>query len=245
MSFLARIASRAVGSAAPGKAPAVLRPKGLTGASARKAGPTNTLSRQEEEEEARSLRRQEEEEEEAQPLRRQEEEEEEVQALQRQEEEEEAQPLRRQVEEEEEEAQALRRQEEEEEAQTLRRLEDDPSRLDPENSPPPDEVSGEPEPPTALAIRRRETGAAIGEATASPPGDGHQLGGDPGFDAPSVGHVYLPEAGFAPSAQSFERPSVTIEQLDVVIHEPAPARTGPSPMQARSRAVRARLLRRL
>ena len=51
--------------------------------------------------------------------------------------------------------------------------------------------------------------------------------------------------GFEPQSQGFERPSVVIDQLDVLIHEPAPAKSATTAMQARSRAVRARHLRRL
>ena len=84
------------------------------------------LQRQEEEDTAQMLQRQEEEEDTAQTLQRQEEEEDTAQTLQRQEEEEDtAQTLQRQ-EEEEEEAQTLQRQgEEEEEAQTLQRQEEE------------------------------------------------------------------------------------------------------------------------
>jgi hypothetical protein len=220
-----------------------------------------------EEEEAQALRRQEREEEEpAQPLRRQEQEEEEgLQAarLRRQpaeeeeEEEEEAQALLRRQEHEEEALQGerLARQEtgEEEEAelQALRRQGPDLEGLDPETANKPEELAGEPEPPTALAVRRSEAGPApVAPVEPGPPppgGDGRAPFAGP--DAPLGGPLDLDLTPPGPVVETpppgFTRPSVLIEQLDVLIHEPSPARPGAGRRQERSRAVRARLLRRL
>lgn len=211
--------------------------------------PAQALRRQqEEEEELQTLRRASpEEEEQAQPVRRQEEEEEmqalhrvtqdeeePVQALRREEEEQTAQPLCRQEDAEEEEVQALRRQEQEEEeaAQPLRREADSPANLNPENSPFPEEMRDEAELPTVSALRR-EVSAPPGNAGALP-----TLPIDPGM---SLGEGLLPPSS---ADDTFTRPSVQIDQLDVLIQEPSTSAATASTTD-RSRAIRARYLRRI
>ncbi|MEM7505594.1 MAG: hypothetical protein AAF415_02525 [Pseudomonadota bacterium] len=174
------------------------------------------MRRQEEEEELQTLRRQGEEEAEAQPLRRQEEEEA-LQTVRRKEEEEELQTLRRQ-------------EEEEAEAQPLRRMEAAPETLDPESSAMPAEIAQDPEPPIANPLRRDVAPSTPTPTTAHP----IEM---PGLDAGLMG----PEP--MPMPQSFERPSVQIDQIDVMIHEADPASRTVQP--DRSRALRARYLRRL
>lgn len=187
------------------------------------------LRRQEEEQEAQPLHRQEEEEE-AQPLRRQEEEEE-AQALRRQEEEEEAQPLHRR--EEEEEAQPLRRQqeEEEEELQALRRIGiNDPIGPVPVDPLPATEEGPQEELPDMRALRRAAESAISVPGAATAPdlpsvfdGPSADPFGQPAFDPPGAD---LP----LPTPQQAERPRVTIDQIDVVIQDTAPAKStaGPS-----------------
>lgn len=194
------------------------------------------LRRMEEEEEVQPLHRMEAEDEEAaaQPLRRMEEEEEAVQPLHRMEEEEEtAQPLRRM--EEEEDVQPLRRMEEEEGVQPLRREEAEPETLKPENSTVPQEMEGEVEPSAVQAIHRD---------IAAPPVAAPEVPGISQVDLPALSDPAPPAFDAPPiETQSFERPSVQIDQIDVVINEPASTqRVRP---QNRSRDLRARYLRRL
>ena len=135
-----------------------------------------------------------------------------------------AQPLRRM---EEEEAQALRREEEEEAAQPLRRVA--PEGMNAENSEHPEELAQEPESPDLRALHR-DIAAGIDGAGA---GAGFAPDMDPVGTSP-----------FAPAQQAFQRPQVQIDQLDVLIHEPAAAASaarGPD----RTRSIRARYLRRL
>ncbi|MBS9405396.1 hypothetical protein KG088_17450, partial [Halomonas sp. TRM85114] len=194
----------------------------------------------EDEDEMQALRRQPEEEDKTQALRRQPEEEDEMQALRRQpEDEDEMQALRRQPEEEDE-MQALRRQpEEEDEMQALRRqteVEEEPvhmlrragSRLglDPETAPFPEEMRDEGE-PSPLSALRREDAVAVGMPPAFDP---VAMPGAPPIDPPH--------------GDRFTRPAVHIDQLDVLIHEPAAA-PGAGHNADRSRAIRARYLRRL
>jgi len=200
------------------------------------------LRRQEEEEEAlQTVRRSEQaDEEQARALRRQEEEEEEeaLQTVRRAEEEEEAaQPLRRDAggqEKDQEQAQAqaqaqaIRRQEEEEDLQAVRRMTGDPASLDPDNSPFPEEMRDEPEPSALMALRR--------EVAAPPAATMPTRPFDPGW---SDGEGLSPTAG-----DSFARPSVHIDQLDVLIEEPSGAASGAGAPD-RSRAIRTRYLRRI
>ena len=208
--------------------------------------PAQALRRQseEEEEEMQTLRRQAEEEEEpVQALRRQEQEEEEpAQALRRQEQEEEEeslQTLRRQTEEEEEEPlQTLRRQseEEEEEMQALRRAAAGPESLEPDKVPIPEETRDEAEPPTVTALHRE----ALTTANSGMNDFAH---GDFGLIDSGIG-IHAGVTGLDSTGDGFNRPSVQIDQLDVLIHEPA--KTGDSSRSVdRSRSIRTRYLRRL
>jgi hypothetical protein len=133
------------------------------------------------------------------------------------------------------EAQALRRAEavdkdqQDKEAKPLRRAE----RLeDPDDAPKPEETREEPE-PKLTELRREPTFGA----TASPPAPGPPLFHDGFAGSASVG-MPPPRA-----AESFERPTVQIDRLDVLVQEPAAsaARGG----LERSRSIRARYLRRL
>lgn len=180
--------------------------------------------RREEEEEARPLRRLEEEE--AAPLRRAEEEEPDAAPLRRAETEEaeDVQPLRRL--EEEEDAAPLRRMEEEE-AQTLRRLTPpDGHELTAENSPAPDELSGADDRfSSEAAPLRREAPiappAAQGEAPAGADGFPAPFRPPQFFSEPAQAPLTRPEAPQPQPQQGAERAKVVIDQVDVVIHEPA------------------------
>jgi hypothetical protein len=225
------------------------------------------LQRQAEEaEEVQALRRQtepDEQKEQAQPLRRQAEDEEAVQALRRQadteEEGEQAQPLRRQAEDEEED-QALRCQTEEdgeEQAQPLRRLTPPAAEnLDADNSPQPDENASEPELAAMQALSR--------ETVLSPPGVGAVAqapvpAGPPaatgldtiGLQEPAAMEPHTPgllaQEPFShtpgQAQHTAERPRVTIDQIDVIIHEEAAAATGAvSPIADLGRAFKAKYL---
>ncbi len=223
------------------------------------------LRRVQDEERAQPLRRQEEEEPAAHPLHRQEEEEEEeeeIQTLRRQEEEEALQTLRRQEEEEEVAAplhrqeaedggplQTLRRQEEEEEEmQTLRRaagaMETIPAEPMPATEDGPDE-----ELPDLRALRRDARLAATGNAAPEPSAGAVSQAAD----SPAVGDLAHPPTAMPPdphpaglplAGHAGERPRVTIDQIDVVIHEDAPARTASGPsLSDLSRRVNALYLR--
>lgn len=224
-------------------------------------------AQEEGEEEVAPLRRQEEEgaeEEPVAPLRRQE-----------KEEEEEVAPLRRQEqEEEEEEALApLRRQEEEEEAQPMRaiaRQEEVPLEETGETSSPRSQFELEPkaepaspelveaeEPLNAQALHRdmapgyslpQPAPAAPGVAAGNPPAN-HPSGRSQSSALPT--DLFIPESpaltGFHTpgTGPELSRPDVVIDQLDVVIHEPAPAPGSQASRIDRGRAFRARYLRRL
>lgn len=187
-----------------------------------------------EEEELQTLRRaSDRDDEEAQPMRRT------VSAQDTGEDDETAQPLRRQTEEgeeEEEAVQAIRRQveEKEEEVQTLRRAGPRPQNLGPDNSPFPEEMRDETEPSPLTALRRDPVGDAGGMvgAPALPP-----------FD-PGIGDGYGAAGAMPPQSAEFSRPSVQIDQLDVLISEPA-ASSGTGRATDHSRSIRARYLRRL
>lgn len=156
--------------------------------------------------------------------------------------------------------------EDEEEIQAARSLTTED--MLPENATPAEETAGEPEPPDLRALRRSPDAPAA-PATGAPAGWG------PGADAvvsevgdaaasaatppPGTAAVLVPSSfeapDFAPDAMlagpagatsSASRPRILIEQLDVVIHEPAPVATPSRDSGALSRgAVRARYLRRL
>ncbi|WP_238366284.1 hypothetical protein [Mesobacterium pallidum] len=216
-----------------------------------------TIRREKEEEAMQPLRR-DEEEEAAQPLRREPEEEEETLPLRRLEEEEEAmQTLRRQPEEEEESLQTLRREEEEEAAQPLRRLEEeamqtlrrmtppDAEGLDAETAVPPDDLSGEPDVPSASPMRREaapqaafDMGGDVGIDAAAPD--------FPEFDGDRQTATHGTDPGLRPGAETAIPPGpakVVIDQVDVVIHEPGqPARAGQGTAQDFARFARSRYL---
>lgn len=221
----------------------------------------------EEEESVAALRRQEEDGEEAvAPLRRQsgDEEEGDVAPLRREaaaEEEPDAAPLRRQEAEEESEARPMRA--------TARRdavpLEDtgqvapprSQAELEPDAEPPIEDMAGEREPSELQALHRdMPTGPAPAPLGPAAPGEPSQSRPADGRSAEPIGYANprLPPIGdgtpFPPTATESiavedPRPTVTIDQLDVVIHEPAaPAERTTSPRN-RDRAIRARYLRRL
>ncbi len=185
---------------------------------------------------AMPLRRQETDEERVSPLRppprtgavQRQEEEEAAQTLHRQDEEEEAQPLRRQ--DEDEEARTLRRQEEQEdqEMQALRRA-GDPMASVPAEPLPASEDGPEEELPDMRALRR-EAPAPLSVANGAPGTEPAPDRGPPPADIPAPPFATPPDAAWAPSAAAPERPRVTIDQIDVVIHEDAPgaAASGPT-----------------
>lgn len=127
--------------------------------------------------------------------------------------------------------------------QTLRRLTPpDAQSLDTENSPRPDDLSGKPErieTEVASPLRREAAPApAAAPAAAQAP---------PGWDAAPEGPDFAelaPPVPFAPAPQSQKTPSqVVIEQVDVVIHEPAAtAAARPSTAQDFARFARSRYL---
>lgn len=215
------------------------------------------------EEEVAPLRRQEGgEEEEIAPLRRQEGEEEEIAPLRRQEgEEEEVSPLRRQEVEEDPEARPRRiiaRQEEiplEEGGQAVAPLAQGESGSDAES--PSQELAGEQEPTDLQALRRDlPQPAAPSMPTQADQGAGreNQTAERPFAQAVEFLHPQAPTPGEesaipqivpANTGGAETRPTVVIDQLDVLIQEPAaPADRNP-PRPGRERALRARYLRRL
>jgi hypothetical protein len=253
--FFTRIAARAGHPAAPRLARAV--PKGFIGRMAEDEMQPVRRQAEDEEEMLQTLRSMEEEEEAAQPLRRQQEAEEEEEALQtlrrqpqeeeeplqtlrRMEEEEEAvQPLRRQAGEEEEMLQTLRRQwtEEEEALQTLRRQMPPPdaTQLDPETTPVANEFAGEPDELTVRSLAREATPAAAAQGLPPAPPPIPTTAYEPAAFQPA------PQAAPIPAAPA--APKVVIEQVDVMIHEPAPAAPAPGGLGADfSRRLRARYL---
>jgi len=228
-------------------------------------------AREEEEEEIQPIRRQEKEEEAIQPIRRQEEkDEEEVAPLRRQEEEEEEiQPIRRQ-EKEEEAIQPIRRQEEkDEEEQAMRmraiaRQEEIPLEESPQPAPPPSqtdlepdaepvsqELAGEQEPSDLQALHRD---ISPGADLSAPAPQGETPASRPLAEALTPFQTRAPNfpAGLAipemvpPTTRMDEaRPTVIIDQLDVLIHEPVTQARRAAPRQDRDRTLRARYLRRL
>ncbi|MCB4768045.1 hypothetical protein LGR54_05470 [Ancylobacter sp. Lp-2] len=136
--------------------------------------------------------------------------------------------------------------------------------LSPGASPLPPDMATEEEPPAMQALRRaipRPAGPSPrGEVGVPPPPGGVFDEGAPdrshpfapafGGEAASLAHALMPfDTGFAPAGGSgpdrSERPQVIIDQVDVVIHEPAPpAVAARAPFDA-ARAMRARYLRRL
>lgn len=236
MSFFARLADRG-GFAAPGAAAPVMTPKGrgirrAAAPEGEEMQPVRILSREETEEEAQPARiARQEEEEEAQPTR----------VVRQEEEEEAAQPLRRQPDEEGEEAvMTVRR-------ARLRRAErpDEPE-LDPKTALPDATPMDEPEPSDLRATRAvRRSGAPLPAAAAPSPPPGPPLAGETLGDAPAFAP---PPAVFsAPPGAAQEgrlgRPIVVIDQVDVLIHEPAAPSSARAP--GASRTMRARYLRRL
>jgi hypothetical protein len=208
-------------------------------------------------------------EEEVAPLRRQEEEEEAIQPVRRQEEEDELATLRRQQEEEEEEAiQPIRRQEDEEEQampmRAIARQEEIPLEESPQPAPPPgqtdlepdaepvsQELAGEQEPSDLQALHRD---ISPGPELSPPALQGETPASRPLAEALTPFQTQAPDfpAGSAipemlPSTTRMDeaRPTVVIDQLDVLIHEPVAQATRPAPRQDRDRALRARYLRRL
>ena len=147
-------------------------------------------------------------------------------------EEEELQTLRREAEPEEEEMQPLRGaagapDEEQEEALPLRRA---AMALSPGDEALPEEMRGEPEPRLG-PLRRTDGSDAPASGAPIPVAD---PGGWGGREAPTE----------TLRQGDFSRPTVQIDQIDVLIHEPAaPGGAGRAP--DRSRAIRARYLRRL
>lgn len=221
----------------------------------------------EEEESVAALRRQEDEGEEVvAPLRRQsgDEEEGEIAPLRREaaaEEEPDVAPLRRQEAEEESEAMPMRA--------TARRdavpLEDtgqvapplSQADIEPDAEPPSEDLAGEREPSELQALHRdMPAGPAPAQPGPAVPGERSERRPADGRSAEPIGHANprLPPIGdgtpFLPTATESiaaedPRPTVTIDQLDVVIHEPAaPAERTTAPRN-RDRAIRARYLRRL
>lgn len=183
------------------------------------------LRRQDRDELAEPLRRAEDEEEAAQALRRAEDEGKQVETLRRAEEEEEASPLRR-AEEEEEDAQPLRRADEEEpdEAQALRRQGEEEEDLQTLRRAGTMEEEMPDEPSLAQALRRDVSG---------PAGPGAEAGAETRSAGIAVSDApFLPEPAeqaFRPAPPPFsDRPRVTIDQIDVVIHEDAPKGGGGS-----------------
>lgn len=260
MSLLARIAARG-GFAPAAIAPPVMTPKdcGVRRATAIQRQP------EDEEEPMQALRRQPigNEEEPMQALHRQptDEEDEPVQAkrIHRQEaapeeeeaapeEEEPAQLMRRQPAEEEEPMRTLRRQPAEEVAEPVRtrqihrELQPDEPELNPRSSPPPEITPDEPGPPS-LRAAYAEAPAAAGQAPTIPPYPTSNTPplAPPRFDVPDA----PPSAPTATPDSEFRRPHIVIDQLDVLIHEPAPPARPTSASSDRSRALRARYLRRL
>lgn len=131
----------------------------------------------------------------------------------------------------------------------LRRAPDADEGLDPESASPLDDLAAEPEPPTAMAIRRDLPGSASAtvEAPAAAATGGMPLAdsGEPGLDLGYGLEPTPPAAALDMASADLGRPSVLIDQLDVLIHEPAHPGSALPRQQQRSRGVRARLLRRL
>lgn len=226
------------------------------------------LRRQETEEEKPEVQRQpsEEDEEEVAPLRRQEaEEEEELAALRRQEtaaEEEELTPMRRQVEEEEEEEiQPLRtiaRQEEvplEDAGQTA--LPPTQASLEPGTEPVSQEFAGEEEPSDLQALHRDRSSAltqSYQRPVAHVETPESRTVTSPSLEVSAPPSLTVPDF---PDSNAFNnvppqtsgsndsRPNVIIDQLDVLIHEPALPAVQSTSCRNRDRSLRARYLRRL
>ena len=208
----------------------------------------------------------EEEHDEASPLRR-DDEEEAMQALHRDDEDDEASAVRRDEDEDEDRVRPLRRRDEDVEARSLRRestVEEEhddaaqPLRRagggDPRGAvpvePPPDWDDDGPqhELPDMRALRRDVGEAIAGPEAASlqdPPPDGGSA-----IDAPFVPARFDPPGDSAlppaPPWSQPERPRVTIDQIDVVIHETTPASsTSKASLADLARRMNARYLRRL
>ena len=219
---------------------------------------------EEDQEPIQAVRRQAEEEEEPiQTLRRQvEEEEEPIQTLRRQEEEEEAplQTLRRQKAEEEEESavqpvRPIARQEEvplEDTGQTLPAPTHES--LEPDAGPVSQELAGEEEPSDLQALRRDFPSMSA----SSPPPAAAALNApltdrpipetvipDSSFLPPQLDGMEMPLAAPQSHGAESRRPQVIIDQVDVLIHEPASSTDRGASRRSRNRAMRARYLRRL
>lgn len=130
-------------------------------------------------------------------------------------------------------AQALRRAEagdkdnEEDEAKALRRA---PRMENQDEAPRPEETREIPEPNQLTALRREPAHGAAAPVAAPPTQDGFATFASPGL--PPARH-----------ADSFERATVQIDRLDVIVQEPAGSAAGGG--LDRSRSIRARYLRRL
>ena len=222
-------------------------------------------SSEEEEEHVAPLRRQEtEEKEELAPLRRQEteEEEEQVARLRRQEDEEEVAPLRRQGEEEEEAIQTMR---------TIARQEEVPLEDSGQITPPPTQTQLEPgsqpvsqefsndEEPSTLQALHRDISPVLPQSSQPPQGAITNVAGPENSDLSNPSRemsASLPVPDF-PDRPTFinvpsqttglndSPPNVIIDQLDVLIHEPALPADHYRPHPNRDRSLRARYLRRL
>jgi hypothetical protein len=164
-----------------------------------------------------------------------------------------AQPLRRapvDPPEEDSPAQPLRRdasvdagagQEEDDSAQPVHRA---PQGLDPETAPFPEEMRGEEAARSSRAMRHEAPAAVAPVGAASMSGELHA---PDTLSDPMPGFDQMPGDMSDPVSEAFKRPTVNIDQLDVLIHEPGGphAESSTGLIAARSRAIRARYLRRL
>jgi hypothetical protein len=139
--------------------------------------------------------------------------------------------------------------------------------LSPGAAPLPPEMANEEEPPAMQALRR-DVAVFAPTASPAPPNDGAETPAAAAGDAyahtrPAIageswmnlpfGSPHLPGdggnfhelPGRAGDGASGDAPTVTIDQVDVIIHEPPPAPASARPAFDQSRAMRARYLRRL
>ena len=218
---------------------------------------------EEERESIQALRRQEEDEESLQTLRRQEEDEEESR-----------QALRRQEEEEKESLQTLRRQESQEEEEEvvepmrpITRQEEVPledtgqtvppptqESLEPDAGPVSQELAGEEEPSDLQALHRDFPSMSVPSQSPAQAVPKTPLEDRPIPETVNSGSSFLshqlhgmetPHTARLSHGAEFRRPQVIIDQVDVLIHEPASSADRGASQRSRDRAMRARYLRRL